>query len=111
MTEQQQPTVTEVAAAAGVSAATVSRVLTGSVRVSTSARVQVHDAIARLGYVRRRAPRQAPSRSTDHAFAAVICEPGAKMFSDPFFPRLLAGAEEALTRNGVPLLIMSATQG
>ena len=98
-------------AAAGVSAATVSRVLTGSVRVSTSARVQVHDAIARLGYVRRRAPRQAPTRALDQAFAAVICEPTARLFTDPFFPRLLGGAEEALTRNGVPLLIMSATPG
>src|SRR5919109_675487 len=89
-----QPTVTEVAAAAGVSAATVSRVLTGSVRVSTSARVQVHDAIARLGYVRRRAPRHAPARALDHTFAAVICEPTGRLFSDPFFPRLLGGAEE-----------------
>jgi DNA-binding LacI/PurR family transcriptional regulator len=69
----------------------------------------VHDAIARLGYVRRRAPRQAPTRALDQTFAAVICEPTARLFSDPFFPRLLNGAEEALTRSGVPLLIMSAT--
>jgi DNA-binding LacI/PurR family transcriptional regulator len=108
---QQQPTVTEVAAAAGVSAATVSRVLTGRVRVSTSARVQVHDAIARLGYVRHRAPRHALDRPQDHTIAAVVCEPSARLFHDPFFARLLGGAEEALTRCGVPLLIMSATRG
>jgi DNA-binding LacI/PurR family transcriptional regulator len=109
--EQQQPTVTEVAAAAGVSAATVSRVLTGRVRVSTSARVQVHDAIARLGYVRRRAPRHGGQRTLDHTIAAVVCEPTARLFNDPFFARLLGGAEEALSQSGVPLLIMSATRG
>jgi DNA-binding LacI/PurR family transcriptional regulator len=107
----QQPTVTEVAAAAGVSAATVSRVLTGRVRVSTSARVQVHDAIARLGYVRHRAPRQAPSRAQDFTIAAVVCEPSQRLFHDPFFSRLLGGAEDALARHGIPLLFMSATRG
>jgi DNA-binding LacI/PurR family transcriptional regulator len=106
-----QPTVTEVAAAAGVSAATVSRVLTGRVRVSTSARVQVHNAIARLGYVRHRAPRQAQVRAQGYTIAAVVCEPSARIFHDPFFSRLLSGAEEALTKLGVPLLIMSANRG
>jgi DNA-binding LacI/PurR family transcriptional regulator len=106
-----QPTVTEVAAAAGVSAATVSRVLTGRVRVSTSARVQVHDAIARLGYVRHRAPRQTPTSAQDLTIAAVVCEPSARLFHDPFFARLFSGAEEALSRHGIPLLIMSTTRG
>lgn len=104
-----QPTLTEVAAAAGVSPATASRVLTGTVRVSTSARRQVHDAIAQLGYVRRRAQRHAPQRTNQHTLAAVVCEPTARLFHDPFFPRLLNGAEEALARHGSPLLIVSAT--
>lgn len=56
------PTLAEVAAAAGVSPATASRVLTGSVRVTTSTRRQVHDAMSRLGYVRRRAPRGSAGR-------------------------------------------------
>jgi DNA-binding LacI/PurR family transcriptional regulator len=107
---QKEPTVTEVAAAAGVSAATVSRVLTGRVRVSTSARVQVHDAITRLGYVRHRAPRQSPINALESTIAAVVCEPSARMFHDAFFSRLLTGAEQALARNGLPLLIMSATR-
>ena len=106
----KEPTVTEVAAAAGVSAATVSRVLTGRVRVSTSARVQVHDAITRLGYVRHRAPRQTLLNPQDSTIAAVVCEPSARMFHDPFFSRLLTGAEQALARHGLPLLIMSATR-
>jgi DNA-binding LacI/PurR family transcriptional regulator len=104
-----QPTLTEVAAAAGVSPATASRVLTGTVRVSTSARRQVHDAIAQLGYVRRRAQRHAPQRTNQQTVAAVICEPTNRLFHDPFFPRLLNGAEEALARHGTPLLMVSAT--
>jgi DNA-binding LacI/PurR family transcriptional regulator len=109
--EPSPPTVTEVAAAAGVSAATVSRVLTGRVRVSTSARVQVHDAIARLGYVRHRAPRQADHRLHGLPVAAVVFESTARLFHDSFCARLLAGAEEELTSHGVPLLTMSATRG
>jgi DNA-binding LacI/PurR family transcriptional regulator len=81
------------------------------VRVSTSARVQVHDAIARLGYVRRRAPRNGAQRALDYTIAAVVCEPTTRLFNDPFFARLLSGAEEVLAQSGVPLLIMSATRG
>ncbi|WP_432827936.1 LacI family DNA-binding transcriptional regulator [Dactylosporangium sp. CA-092794] len=109
--EPVPPTVTEVAAAAGVSAATVSRVLTGRVRVSTSARVQVHDAIARLGYVRHRAPRRTDHAAAGLPVAAVVFEPTARLFRDGFCARLLAGAEEELSRRGVPLVTMSATQG
>ncbi|MET7392236.1 LacI family DNA-binding transcriptional regulator [Dactylosporangium sp. NPDC005572] len=108
--EPSPPTVTEVAAAAGVSAATVSRVLTGRVRVSTSARVQVHDAINRLGYVRHRAPRQA-GRAVTGPVAALVFESTARMFHDNFCARLLAGAEEALSREGVPLVTLTATRG
>ncbi|GAA2392737.1 substrate-binding domain-containing protein [Dactylosporangium salmoneum] len=108
--EPALPTVTEVAAAAGVSAATVSRVLTGRVRVSTSARVQVHDAIARLGYVRHRAPRRT-DQNAGLPVAAVVFEPAARLFRDGFCARLLAGAEEELARRGVPLLTMSVTRG
>ncbi|WP_433614888.1 LacI family DNA-binding transcriptional regulator [Dactylosporangium sp. CA-139114] len=105
------PTVTEVAAAAGVSAATVSRVLTGRVRVSTSARVSVHDAIAQLGYVRHRAPRRVDRQAAGLPVAAVVFEPAARLFRDGFVARLLAGAEEELSARGVPLLTMSATRG
>ena len=40
-----------------------------------------------------------------------MCEPSARLFHDPFFSRLLGGAEEALTKHGIPLLFMSATRG
>ncbi|GAB2442669.1 LacI family DNA-binding transcriptional regulator [Streptosporangium sandarakinum] len=103
------PTLAQVAAEAGVSPATASRVLTGSVRVSTSTRRQVHDAISRLGYVRHRAPRGGAGRRSDHMVAAVLCEPVHRLFTEPFYARLITAAEEVLTRHGVPLAMMTAT--
>ncbi|MCG5216982.1 LacI family DNA-binding transcriptional regulator [Streptosporangium sp. KLBMP 9127] len=103
------PTLAQVAAAAGVSPATASRVLTGSVRVSTSTRRQVHDAMSRLGYVRRRAPRGVSSRRCDQLIAAVVCEPPQRLFTEPFYARVLAAADDTLTGHGVPMMMMTAT--
>ncbi|GAA3471978.1 LacI family DNA-binding transcriptional regulator [Nonomuraea roseola] len=103
-----QPTLAQVAAEAGVSPATASRVLTGSVRVTTSTRRQVHDAMSRLGYVRRRAPHGVSSRRTDRFLAAVVCEPAPRLFGEPFYARLLSAFEEALAEHGVPLMVMTA---
>ncbi|MEV7968056.1 LacI family DNA-binding transcriptional regulator [Sphaerisporangium sp. NPDC088356] len=104
-----QPTLAQVAAEAGVSPATASRVLTGSVRVSTSTRRQVHDAMSRLGYVRHRAPRGTSARRSDQLVAAVICEHTQRMFSEPFYARLLSAADEVFTSYGVPFVVMTAT--
>ncbi|WP_433350098.1 LacI family DNA-binding transcriptional regulator [Microtetraspora malaysiensis] len=103
------PTLAEVAAAAGVSPATASRVLTGSVRVTTSTRRQVHDAMSRLGYVRRRAPRGSGGRRTDQIIAAVVCEQTPRLFSEPFYARLLSACEDTLAAHGVPMVVMTAT--
>src|SRR6185437_12815999 len=53
------PTLADVARLAGVSAATASRVLTGSAHVQPETRVRVEQAIAQLRYVRNRASRAA----------------------------------------------------
>ncbi|MEV5414091.1 LacI family DNA-binding transcriptional regulator [Thermopolyspora sp. NPDC052614] len=105
----EQPTLAQVAAAAGVSPATASRVLTGSVRVSTSARRQVHEAMSQLGYVRRRAPRGggAPRRS-DRAVAVVVCDPIHRVFAEPFYARLLGAADDVLGKHGVAMMVMGA---
>src|ERR1700722_4004974 len=56
------PTLADVARLAGVSAATASRVLGGSAHVQPNTRVKVEQAVARLGYVRNRAPRAVRSQ-------------------------------------------------
>jgi DNA-binding LacI/PurR family transcriptional regulator len=102
----RHPTMIEVAHEAGVSPATVSRVLTGSAHVAAATRRQVHAAISRIGYLPR------GSRPGDHRHApiitAVMCEPTLRVFNDPFFVRLIGGAERFLAERGGALPLMSA---
>lgn len=100
-----KPTLADVATFAGVSEATASRVLNGTARVSAGARSQVEDAMARLGYVRWRAPRsQAPRNGS---VAAIVTESSARFFSDPFFARLLWGASRTLSAAGLQLTFLA----
>src|SRR4051812_44172895 len=99
-------TMLEVAAEAGVSPATVSRVLTGSAQVSATTRRQVLAAASRLGYLRR-GERPGDTRYPP-VITAVICEPMVRVFNDPFFVRLIGGAESYLAGRGAPLPLMSA---
>ena len=99
------PTLADVAALAGLSTATASRVLNDSARVSDRARGLVEDAMTQLGYVRRRA-RYAP-HPRGQAVAAVVTERSARFFSDPFFSRLLRGATRTLAEAGIQLISLS----
>jgi DNA-binding LacI/PurR family transcriptional regulator len=99
-------TLEEVAHLAGVSRATVSRVVNGSPRVSPEVRTDVQAAIERLGYVPNRAARSLVTRRSD-SIAVVITEPTGSLFSDPFFPRLLRGiSTELAARNRQLILLM-----
>jgi DNA-binding LacI/PurR family transcriptional regulator len=100
-----KPTLADVAALAGVSQATASRVLNGSARVSTGARGHVQEAMAHLGYVRWRAPRAHGPRSG--LIAAIVTESSARFFSDPFFARVLWGASRTLSASGLQLAFLA----
>ncbi|MEO6942029.1 MAG: LacI family DNA-binding transcriptional regulator, partial [Terrimesophilobacter sp.] len=87
MTSLQQesgsaPTLEMVAALAGVSRSTVSRVVNSSPKVTAEVVESVNAAIATLGYVPNRAARTLASRKTD-SIALVIPENTAKFFADP----------------------------
>lgn len=103
------PTLAQVAATAGVSPATASRVLTGSARVSAAARDKVQSAIEELGYVRRRAPHRVARGAPAGAIACVICEPPNRCFGEVFFARLVSGVQRHLADHDRPLLVLSAT--
>ena len=90
---------------AGVSRATVSRVVNGSPRVSPDVRVDVQAAIERLGYVPNRAARSLVTRRSD-SIAVVITEPTGRLFSDPFFPRLLRGISSELAARDRQLILL-----
>lgn len=103
-------TLEQVASRAGVSRATVSRVVNGSPRVSPDIRLGVESAIAALGYVPNRAARSLVTGRTE-SIGVVITEPTGRLFSDPFFPRVLRGISLSLTGRGLQtVLLMPALQ-
>ena len=99
------PTLDTVAARAGVSRATASRVLSGDPRVSDRAREAVRTAAAELSYVPRQAARSLATRRSD-ALAFVVAESGEKFFADPFFAGVLRGAQAAAAERRRQLLFV-----
>jgi DNA-binding LacI/PurR family transcriptional regulator len=99
-------TLEAVALAAGVSRATVSRVVNGSTRVAPKTRRIVEKAIASLGYVPNRAARSLVTKRTE-SVGLVIPEPTTKLFGDPFFPRLIRGINSVLGDAGQLLVLLT----
>ncbi|GHG32230.1 MULTISPECIES: LacI family DNA-binding transcriptional regulator [Amycolatopsis] len=100
-----RPTLADVARAAGVSSATASRVLNGFPQVRAETRRQVEQAVRSLGYVRHRAARATEGRRTG-TVAVVLCEDGLRLFSDPFFGRVMSGVDRAFTAAGVQVVVL-----
>ena len=98
-------TLEQVATAARVSRATVSRVVNGDQRVAEPSRVAVEAAVRELGYVPNRAARSLVTRRSD-SVAVVIPEPSAQVFGDPFFPRVLRGISDALAEESMQLVLL-----
>ncbi|HET7728274.1 MAG TPA: LacI family DNA-binding transcriptional regulator [Candidatus Limnocylindrales bacterium] len=98
-------TLDAVARAAGVSRATVSRVVNGNPKVGEDARRQVERAIDRLGYIPNLAARSLVTRRSG-SIAVVIGEPTGRLFDDPFFPRLLRGIGAALSAHDLQLVLL-----
>ncbi|MFJ4253746.1 LacI family DNA-binding transcriptional regulator [Microbacterium sp. NPDC090003] len=101
-------TIEEVAAAAGVSRSTVSRVVNGSTAVSPEALAAVRDAIERLNYVPNRAARSLASRQT-HAIALIVPEDTTRFFGDPFFAAIVAGITGTLRTSDYLLNLLIAS--
>ncbi|MCP2637770.1 LacI family transcriptional regulator [Microbacterium sp. HD4P20] len=107
MSVRRKPTIRDVAAAAGVSRGTVSRVINGGHWVSPDARVAVEDAIRRTGYTANHAARSlATGRAGSLAF--LLTEPQHLLFDDPTFALLLRGAAEALAQRSMTLVLLVA---
>ena len=104
-----RPTLEEVGAVAGVSRATVSRVINRSPKVSPEARRAVERAIAKLGYTPNRAARSLVTRRTD-VVALFVSEPEERVFSDPIFAAVVRGMSAA-TADGDMTLVLVMAQG
>ncbi|MGP4110439.1 LacI family DNA-binding transcriptional regulator [Streptomyces sp. 4N509B] len=99
------PTLEAVAAHAGVSRATVSRVVNGTPGVRAELRERVQRSVAALGYVPNKAARSLVTRRTG-AVAVVIAEPETRVFADPFFSQQLRGISRELSSRDVQLLLL-----
>ncbi|TFB49959.1 LacI family DNA-binding transcriptional regulator [Cryobacterium tagatosivorans] len=103
-----QPTLEMVAAEAGVSRATVSRVVNGSTRVSPEIVAAVNAAIDRLHYVPNRAARSLANRQTQ-AVALVVPEDMTRFFGDPYFAAVVQGITRRLEESDYTLNLLVAS--
>jgi DNA-binding LacI/PurR family transcriptional regulator len=97
-----------VAARAGVSRATASRVLRGSTNVSEAAREAVLRAAEEVSYTVNRAARALVTRRTD-SIAFLVAENEERMFHDPYFLGVLRGAQAEAARAGQQLVFAIAS--
>ncbi|MEU7057665.1 LacI family DNA-binding transcriptional regulator [Streptomyces sp. NPDC046197] len=106
MTETaSRPTLEAVAALAGVSRATVSRVVNGAHGVTGPLVERVRRAVEELGYVPNQAARSLVTKRHD-AVAVVIAEPETRVFADPFFALQLRGISKELTAHDSQLVLL-----
>lgn len=97
-------TLSDVAAAAKVSRATVSRVVNGTKHVEAPVATRVRQAIDELGYIPNHAARTLTTRRTDMV-ALVTGEPDARFFHDPFFAGIVRGAASELAEVDMRLMM------
>jgi LacI family repressor for deo operon, udp, cdd, tsx, nupC, and nupG len=97
--EASMPTIIEVAAQAGVSTATVSRVLSQPDRVAEATRARVLAVVRALGYAPNVAAR---SLRTLRAAKILLTVPD---ISNPFFASVIRGAEEAARDAGYAIVV------
>ncbi|MER5774345.1 LacI family DNA-binding transcriptional regulator [Streptomyces sp. NPDC002039] len=100
-----RPTLEVVAARAGVSRATASRVVNGGDGVRSHLVDRVRKAVLELGYVPNPAARTLVTRRTG-AVAVIIAEPEVRIFSDPFFSRQVRGISKELTERDQQLVLL-----
>ncbi|MDG4862313.1 LacI family DNA-binding transcriptional regulator [Streptomyces sp. T-3] len=114
----QLPTLEDVAREAGVSRATVSRVINGIRNVDPLIQESVRQAIARTGYAPNRAARSLVTRRAE-TVALVVAGAGdasedaqdafaARVFADPFFGRVVSGVVGALRPRSMHPVLMFA---
>jgi DNA-binding LacI/PurR family transcriptional regulator len=108
MVVRERPTLEAVARRAGVSRATVSRVVNGSTTVAVAIRDAVNQAVEELGYVPNQAARSLVTQRTE-SIALILPETANRVFSDDlFFPAVIRGVSHELEAADKQLVLMMA---
>ncbi|WP_285115584.1 LacI family DNA-binding transcriptional regulator [Leifsonia sp. fls2-241-R2A-40a] len=95
-TRPRQATIHDVAAAAGLSRGTVSRVINGEPYVSPAAKAAVESAIIEVGYVPNTAARNLKTRRSG-AVALIVHEPHSLFLEDPNIGAIVLGTNSVLS--------------
>ncbi len=95
-------TIKDVSELAGVSQATVSRVLNGTTKVDDHKIKRVMDAVAQLGY-RPNAHAKSLASNCSNSIGMVVSE-----LAGPYFGEIMAGAESVIKKNNKQMLIASS---
>jgi DNA-binding LacI/PurR family transcriptional regulator len=110
------PTLEDVARVAGVSRATVSRVINGIRNVDVEIQQAVRKAIQATGYTPNQAARSLVTRRAGTIVLVMAGAPGqgeefaAQVFADPFFGRVAGGVVGFLRNHGIhPVLMLAET--
>lgn len=100
----RKPTLEQVARYAGVSRATVSRVVNGQTTVDPAIRACVEQAVSDLNYVPNQAARALMTRRTG-TVTLVAVETDTRFFGDPFFAQIVRGVSRELAGSTVRLTL------
>jgi DNA-binding LacI/PurR family transcriptional regulator len=104
VTPKPRPTYSVIAEKAGVSEATVSRVLNGDDRVDKSRAKKVLKVVEELGYKKHRAATALASGRTN--LIAVVIDDDLSIFADPFWGTVTSGISRVLMENELQTLLM-----
>lgn len=105
----RRPTINDVAATAGVSKGTVSRVLNGKNWISPDTRAAVHAAVDSLGYIPN-GNAQNLARERTNCIALVFSEPTLLLAQNAIFATVLERLTSELTARGYSAVLMFAHQ-
>ncbi len=104
--QKSRPTYAEIAKLAGVSEATVSRVLNGDPKVDSDRVAAVNKAVDQLGYQKNRAAAALASGRT--GLIAVVIDDDLSVFQDPFWGAITNGISKVLMENEMQTLLLVA---
>ncbi|ADB33305.1 transcriptional regulator, LacI family [Kribbella flavida DSM 17836] len=111
--QHRTPTLEDVARVAGVSRATVSRVVNGVATVDAALRLKVMAAVDTTGYRPNNAARQLAGRKAGSIALVISGSDGSaeQVFGDPFFGRVTGGVVKHLRTKGIhPTLVLADSE-